>query len=1523
MILLLITGGYTVKAQSVSGSCSSAAAQQVTVGTTTGSLNYNDGTVNDPTVSGSCGAAAQDGWLWFTALSSSTEIHFTNGSNRDAALYVYSGACGTLTQVACANNTGSSGDETIVVATISGTSYKIRVVRVSGTSGNLSGTVGVFNVAPDACANAFSLTQTNSYSVTTYAVGNATQSLAPLTCSGFTSSSALDVWFSFVAKATTASVRIVPSGSFDAVIDVRSGSCNGSNIGCADANIAGGTETAVPAGLTVGQTYLVRVYDFNSSGNALPGTPNFDAGVFGNCSNSTAYSVTGGGSYCSGGSGVAVGLSNSQLGFSYQLKVGGVSTGSPVAGTGSAISFGNQTVAGSYTVSAINTVDATCTSTMTGSVTVTINTAPAISGQPSNVTVCDGGNASFSVTSSGTGLTYQWRKGVANLSNGGKFSGATSATLTIIGVVAGDAAADYNCVVNGICTPSVTSNNASLTVDALPSISGPSNMTVCAGGNASFSVTVSGTGLTYQWRKGTINIFNGGTVSGATSATLSITGVISGDAAANYNCVVSGTCTSTSNNASLTVNTLPSISGQPSNVIVCEGGNASFSVTASGTGISYQWRKGTVNITNGGTVSGATSAILTITGVAVGDAASDYNCLVSGTCTPSVSSNNATLVVNTASAISSNGNLSVNTSGSCTVVISNADLLAQISSLGSPAPSVTFTPPAGNFSVGTTTVTATAVNNCETAQATFNVIVTDNENPSFSGCPSNININNEAGVCGAHVSWTAPVASDNCSALVSNNYYPGDLFPVGTTAVNYSAVDPSNNSRSCSFIITVADNEAPVTVCQSINLTLDNTGNASITAAQLNNGSSDNCAVDHFTISQNSFNCSNLGANAITLTAYDATGNFSACSATVTVSPFATAIISGSNTICSGNNSTVHVVFTGTAPFNYIISDGSQTISGSTSNNPEDITIPAPSIGSHTFTFTSFNDAVCSGSVSGSASVVVNPIPDQFMITSISGASEACNGTIVQLTANISNAYSFDYIWNTGINLSVVKFSDNVNGPFVSGPFTTTGNIVYAEFGSLIGASGYNVGVEISNSCATSAYFYKWVRGIMGTPGNISGSSVACSNQTGVNYSVVNMLSTAVYNWTFSVAGATFSGQGTNNVSVNFPAFTSGQLCVTAALSCGGSSTSAPRCLAISNATALPSAINGPSKVCPGSTNVAYSVNPVSGAVGYNWTTPSGTSIVETPPYSNSIHVNFPSAYSGAPQIYVYGVSACGVQSAGRNKSVGSNIPPTPGNISGPSGSVCNSTVQYSINNVAGATGYNWTIPAGATNFIGQGSTSIQFTVPNGFTTGTVAVTAITNSCTPGNSGIRSLSITGAPSTPGNITVNPSAWCVGQTVNASVATVSPVPAYNWTITYGSIDAGQGSNNVDVITNASHVILQVRAYNSCGASGNRTLHINSAGCREENQSTVSSGGNQLAVAPNPAHNMITVSIDAKHSSGVVLTMTDISGRVVLNNNLSATAGVNKYEVDLSHLSKGIYLMIANFSGDIQKIKVVVE
>src|SRR5262249_7880424 len=117
----------------------------------------------------------------------------------------------------------------------------------------------------DDCATAATLTVGTSCVNTNGDSTSATQSIAPITCAGFTSSSALDVWYKFVATSSAVTITETGSASLDSILDVRSGACNGTNIACADATLSGGTETVTATGLTVGSTYYVRVYGWAGS----------------------------------------------------------------------------------------------------------------------------------------------------------------------------------------------------------------------------------------------------------------------------------------------------------------------------------------------------------------------------------------------------------------------------------------------------------------------------------------------------------------------------------------------------------------------------------------------------------------------------------------------------------------------------------------------------------------------------------------------------------------------------------------------------------------------------------------------------------------------------------------------------------------------------------------------------------------------------------------------------------------------------------------------------------------------------------------------------------------------------------------------------------------------------------------------------------------------------------------------------------------------------------------------------------
>lgn len=175
----------------------------------------------------------------------------------------------------------------------------------------------------------------------------------------------------------------------------------------------------------------------------------------------------------------------------------------------------------------------------------------------------------------------------------------------------------------------------------------PSDTLVCDGESASFTVIAEGIGLTYQWRKGNVNLVDGGNISGATTATLTINPATILDVASDYNVIITGSFSpaDTSNYVSLTIDTAPVITSQPSDITVCIGEAASFTVVASGVGISYQWRMGVVDLVNNLTVSGVNTATLTIDPTTYADAASDYNVVITGTCLPDAVSLDVNLFV--------------------------------------------------------------------------------------------------------------------------------------------------------------------------------------------------------------------------------------------------------------------------------------------------------------------------------------------------------------------------------------------------------------------------------------------------------------------------------------------------------------------------------------------------------------------------------------------------------------------------------------------------------------------------------------------------------------------------------------------------------------------------------------------------------------------------------------------------------------------------------------------------------------
>ncbi|MFA6545891.1 MAG: immunoglobulin domain-containing protein, partial [Limisphaerales bacterium] len=240
-----------------------------------------------------------------------------------------------------------------------------------------------------------------------------------------------------------------------------------------------------------------------------------------------------------------------------------------------------------------------------------INGAPFVTSPPQGTNVILGGSVTFTVTNSGfTPFTYQWRF------NGANINGATSPTLTLNNVQTNQAGS-YSVRVDNPVGFAVSAN-AALTVLVPAFISSqPTNRTVLAGSNASFTVTAAGTPpFSYQWR------FNGTDIPGATASSLLVPNAQFSNSGSYSVLVTNAYGSSSSSSAVLTVNSPPVINAQPAGRVSSIAAPAVFTVGVVGTPpLNHQWRF------NGAPIAGATNATYSISGV-VGTHAGAYSVIV-------------------------------------------------------------------------------------------------------------------------------------------------------------------------------------------------------------------------------------------------------------------------------------------------------------------------------------------------------------------------------------------------------------------------------------------------------------------------------------------------------------------------------------------------------------------------------------------------------------------------------------------------------------------------------------------------------------------------------------------------------------------------------------------------------------------------------------------------------------------------------------------------------------------------------
>jgi subtilisin-like proprotein convertase family protein len=285
-------------------------------------------------------------------------------------------------------------------------------------------------------------------------------------------------------------------------------------------------------------------------------------------------------------------------------------------------------------------------------------------------------------------------------------------------------------------------------------------------------------------------------------------------------------CTNSAN-ITITVNQLPAIATQPTALAapVCPGFNVTYTVGATGAGLTYQWQISTdngttfTNLANSGTYSGVTTSSLVITNVAISMSSYRYRCIVSGTCPPAVTTNSVTLVVATTPTITTNP--------ANVTICANANASFSVVAAGTPAPTiyqwqvstdagVTWT----NLTTGTAFTPTFTITGATTALNgnRYRVIVTNNCGQTITSSAATLTVNALPVVTVTSLTNTRICLSDTLVPLVGSpaggswsgigvsgfNFVPG-VTAVGTYTLTYSFTNAAGCNATATTIAKVED----------------------------------------------------------------------------------------------------------------------------------------------------------------------------------------------------------------------------------------------------------------------------------------------------------------------------------------------------------------------------------------------------------------------------------------------------------------------------------------------------------------------------------------------------------------------------------------------------------------------------------------------------------------------------------------------------------------------------------------------
>jgi gliding motility-associated-like protein len=384
---------------------------------------------------------------------------------------------------------------------------------------------------------------------------------------------------------------------------------------------------------------------------------------------------------------------------------------------------------------------------------------------------------------------------------------------------------------------------------------------------------------------------------------------------------------------------------------------------------------------------------------------------------------------------------------------------------------ITQSPIAGTLvGLGVTSITITVTDQSGNATlCNFSITVNDTEAPVIADCPNNITMSNDAGNCGAFVTWTAPTATDNCSVSLSSTHASGDFFTVGSTIVSYTAIDPSGNQVTCSFTVSVNDTELPNLVCPTNIESCDSLVFFNDALA------SDNCGIQsiQLTSSLASGSLFPIGTTSVTFEAIDIHMNSTTCSFDVIINPTPVLSYTQTNVLCNGAaNGSLTLNITNGTPLYNILWSNSETTTTITGLPPQD------------YTATVVDNNGCQAAITAT-------ITEPLALTALIEVTDVIcfgenNGALEAIPSGGTLPYSF--VWNNGTltadnnNLTAndydVTITDGNNCSItLQSEVTQPDSIVITTFINNATCLGDNGSIMTSVSGGTLPYSFDWSNG--------------------------------------------------------------------------------------------------------------------------------------------------------------------------------------------------------------------------------------------------------------------------------------------------------------------------------------------------------------------------------------------------------------------------------------------------------------